>query len=63
MTRRRPEVNALILATVVLLILVGSVVIWAGEFGKGAEAGKSAITLLVLCLISGYVAALGSGSL
>ncbi len=55
--------NALIVATVVLLILVGSVLLWAGEIGKGAEAGKSAITLLVLCLISGYVAALGSGSL
>lgn len=55
--------NALILATVLLLIIVGSVVVWAGEFGKGAEAGKSAVTLLVLCLISGYIAALGSGSL
>ncbi len=55
--------NALIVATVVLLILVGSVLLWAGEIGKGAEAGKSAVTLLVLCLISGYVAALGSGSL
>ena len=55
--------NALILATVLLLIIVGSVVVWAGEFGKGAEAAKSAITLVVLCLISGFVAALGSGSL
>ena len=29
--------NALILATVLLLIIVGAIVIWAGEFGKGAD--------------------------
>jgi uncharacterized membrane protein len=55
--------NALIVATVVLLILVATIIVSAGEFGKGAEAGKSAITLLVLSVISGYVVALASGSL
>lgn len=55
--------NALVISTVLLLILVGSIVLWAGEFGKGAEAGKSGLTLLILCLISGYVAALASGSM
>ena len=54
--------NALIISTVTLLILVGAIVVWAGEFGKGADAGKSGITLLVLCLISGYIVALASGS-
>ncbi len=54
--------NALVITTVLLLIIVGAIVGWAGEFGKGAEAGKSGIILVVLCLISGYVAALASGS-
>lgn len=55
--------NALVISTVLLLILVGAIVLWAGEFGKGSEAGKSGLTLLVLCGISGYVVALASGSL
>lgn len=55
--------DALIISTVVLLIVVGSIVGWAGEFGKGAEAAKSGVTLLVLSVISGFVVALASGSI
>jgi uncharacterized membrane protein len=57
------SMNALIITTVLLVILVGSILVWAGEFGKGGEAAKSGITLLVLSLISGYITALASGSL
>ncbi len=55
--------NALIIATVLLVIVVGSIIVWAGEFGKGADAAKSGLLLVVLSLISGYVVALASGSM
>lgn len=55
--------NALILATVLLFVIVAVILAVSHEFGKGADAVKGTITLLVLTLISGYVAALASGSL
>ena len=44
------------------LALMCSVALAQAPAPKGADAGKSGVTLLVLCLISGYVAALASGS-
>lgn len=55
--------NALILVTVLMLIIVGAILGWAGEIGKGGEAAKSGVILVVLSLIAGYVVALASGSI
>jgi hypothetical protein len=55
--------NVLIGATVLLLIVVGLILASAHEIGKGGEAAKSGILLVVLCAISGFVVALASGSL
>ena len=55
--------NALVLSAVVLFILVGTIVILAGEFGKGGDAAKSTVLLAGLSLVSGYVVALASGSM
>jgi hypothetical protein len=55
--------NVVIGATVLLLIVVGVILAMAQEFGKGGEAAKGGIILVVLCAISGYVVALASGSL
>ena len=37
--------NALILVTVLMLIIVGAILGWAGEIGKGGEAAKSGVIL------------------
>lgn len=55
--------NALLLTTGLLFVIVGVILASAHELGKGGEAAKGAVTLLVLSLISGYVVALASGSL
>ncbi len=55
--------NALVLSAVVLFILVGAIVLVAGEFGKGGDAAKSTVLLAGLSLVSGYIVALASGSL
>ncbi len=55
--------NALILVTVLMLILVGAILGWAGEFGKGGEVATSLVLLLGLSLVAGYVVALASGSI
>lgn len=55
--------NALIVSTVLLLVVTGVILASAGEIGKGGQAAKSAVTLLVLSLISGFVTALASGSM
>lgn len=47
--------------TALLFVLVGGILAVAGELGKGGEIAKSAITLLVLTAISGFVADLASG--
>ena len=58
-----PPMNALILVAVLMLIIVGAILGWAGEIGKGGEAAKSGVILVVLSLIAGYVVALASGSI
>ncbi len=57
------SMNAFAVSTVLLLIIVGMILAVAKEIGKGAEGLKSGITLVVLCAISGFVAALASGSI
>ncbi|MEZ5186936.1 MAG: hypothetical protein R2720_14430 [Candidatus Nanopelagicales bacterium] len=55
--------TVLLAATVLLFVVVGVILGMVGEFGKGADAVKSVVTLLVLSAVSGYVVALASGSM
>jgi len=55
--------NALLLSAVLLFVIVGIILASAGEFGKGGDAVKGAVTLIVLCAMSGFVTALASGSM
>ena len=55
--------NVLIGSAVLLIVVVGVILAVSQEFGKGAEAAKGALTLVVLCAISGFVVALASGSM
>lgn len=55
--------NVIIGVTVLLIIVVGLILGLAGEFGKGGDVAKSAITLVILSAICGYITALASGSL
>jgi hypothetical protein len=54
--------DALLFSTIALIVIVGTILISAGELGKGAEAGKGALTLVGLSIVAGYVVALASGS-
>jgi hypothetical protein len=55
--------NVLIGVTILLLVLVAFILSTASEVGKGGNAAKDGILLVVLCGISGFVVALASGSL
>jgi hypothetical protein len=55
--------NVVIGIGVLLLVVVGVILAMAQEFGKGGDAAKGGIILVVLCAISGYIVALASGSI
>lgn len=53
--------NVTIGLTVLLIVVVGMILAVAGEFKNGGVA-KSAITLVILSAICGFVATVASGS-
>ena len=55
--------NVFLIASVLLLVIVGAILAVSKELGSGADAAKGLITLIVLCGLSGYLVAIASESL